>query len=340
MKNCALRNNNFFKEWSNNLNEIKNQEDFETLAIKAFKFQYQNNSVYRQWCDYTCKEIESIKKVSQIPFLPISFFKTKDISSGKEMSAEDYFLSSGTTSMQRSKHIIYDKEFYIQNTFNCFEQFFGKVENFCYLCLLPNYLEQTHSSLICMMDAFVKKSKYKESGFFKDNLKEVASIIKKNEEQGIKTILFGVTYALLDLLEIQSFQLKNTIIFETGGMKGRRKEISKTELHEILSKGFGIDSISSEYGMCELLSQAYSLGNGLYKTPKQMRICIREVNDRKSNNLVNHSGVINIIDLANIATCCFIETEDVGRMNEKGEFEILGRLDHSALRGCNLMYAE
>ena len=329
----------FFEDWKAKINNIETNKDFEALALECFRFQYQNNPIYKQWCDYICDDIKGINSIDLIPFLPISFFKSKKVSSLPNIQHQDYFLSSGTASMQRSTHFIYDKNFYIANTFSCFQQFFDNVEDFCYICLLPNYLEQKHSSLICMMDAFIRQSKFTESKFYKTDFQDVIAILEKNESENRKTILFGVTYALLDLIETKKLQLKNTIVFETGGMKGRRKEISKPELHNLLKQGFGVEDIASEYGMCELFSQAYSKGDGIFRTPKQMQVLIREVNDRKSENLINHTGIINIIDLANIGSCAFIETEDVGRMHQDGSFEIAGRLDNSAMRGCNLMYS-
>lgn len=317
--------------------EIHSEKDFNNLAIEVFSFQYNNNKVYNRWCNLLNVEEKQVKTVEDIPFLPISFFKTNKITSfeGKE---ETFFLSSGTTSIKRSKHLIYDKSLYLKNCEDCFSQFYDKVEDYCFICLLPNYLEQGNSSLICMMNDFVQKSKDKGSDFFKTNLNDVVSLLGDNERKTKKTILFGVTYALLDLIEKQHFQLQHTIVFETGGMKGKREEMLKSELHKKLSEGFGVKSIASEYGMCELFSQAYSLGEGIFACPKQMKVMIKEINDYKSHNIINHSGVINIIDLANIYTCSFIETEDIGRQKEDGTFEIMGRKDHSAIRGCNLMY--
>ena len=316
--------------------DIKSEKDFEKLALDTFYYQYNNNNVYNTWCKLT--NTTEISSINDISFLPISFFKTHKITSKQNIQEEDFFLSSGTTSMQRSRHNVYSKNLYIKNTFDCFSQFYGDVSQYCYLCLLPNYLEQQHSSLICMMNAFIGKSRYKQSGFFKDDLQKVTDILESNEESGIKTVLFGVTYALLDLIEQKKFHLQHTTVFETGGMKGRRKEMAKSELHNVLKQGFGVENIHSEYGMCELFSQAYSLGGGRFATPKQMKVFIKETNDYKSKNLYNRSGIINIIDLANRDTCSFIQTEDIGRQSEDGCFEIIGRLDHSALRGCNLMY--
>jgi hypothetical protein len=317
--------------------EINSKEDFSMLAKQVFLFQYDNNEVYNLWCKELGVEKEDVKTIDDIPFLPISFFKTKKISSIQKQE-DTFFLSSGTTSMQRSKHLVYDKSLYLKNCEDCFSQFYDKVEDYCFICLLPNYMDNPNSSLICMMNDFVEKSKDKGSRFFKNNLNDVISLLEDNERKGKNTILFGVTYALLDLIEKKHFQLKHTIVFETGGMKGKREEMLKSELHKKLKEGFGVKSIASEYGMCELFSQAYSLGGGVFSCPKQMKVMIREINDYKSQNLINHSGIIDIIDLANIYTCSFIETEDIGRQKEDGTFEIMGRKDHSALRGCNLMY--
>lgn len=316
---------------------INNEKDFEALALKIFNYQYTNNETYKQWCKLL--SITWPKNINEIPFLPIELFKSRKIFSNHSMY-EDYFLSSGTTSSERSVHLIFDKEFYIRNTQNCFNQFFKEgVCSYCYIFLLPNYLEQQHSSLICMCDAFIKKSNYKNSGFYKDNLSDVISILKDNERQNIPTILFGVSYALLDLAQIEHLNLKrNTKIFETGGMKGKRKEMPKEELHKILKQAFNVENIYSEYGMCELLSQAYSLNDGIFFTPKQMKVLIKEVNDYKSQPIYNKSGRINIIDLANVDTCSFIQTQDLGIQSENSGFRILGRVDNSSLRGCNLMY--
>ena len=315
---------------------IKSEKDFGTLALKTFAYQYEHNGVYRKWCELT--NTKEVKHIEDIPYLPISFFKSHNVSCLPDEMPEDYFLSSGTSSMQRSRHNVFSKQQYLDNTRSCFSQFYGDAKDYCYICLLPNYLEQEHSSLICMMNHFTNISRYKQSGFFKNNLTDVINILEDNEARGIKTILFGVTYALLDLIELKKFRLHSTIVFETGGMKGRRREMSKKELHGILKEGFGVDNIASEYGMCELFSQAYAVKDGRFRCPAQMKVCIKQVSDPKSPNLINRNGIINIIDLANTQTCSFIQTEDIGIQSEDGSFEILGRLDHSALRGCNLMY--
>ncbi len=327
----------FFDTWTKKIQNIETKEDFFVLCREALLFQYENNNVYKKWCDFTYHNIEKIDNIEDIPFLPISFFKNFEITCFKNYDSEDYFLSSGTSSSTRSKHIVYNKDFYINNTFSCFSQFFANVEDYCFICLLPNYLEQEHSSLICMMDAFVQKSKHKQSGFYAHNLDDVYHILLFNEQNEVKTILLGVTYALLDLVEKYNLNLKHTIVFETGGMKGRRKEMPKSEIHKILKQGFNINNIASEYGMCELFSQAYSLKDGVFYTPKQMHVVVKETNDFK-NTLYNKKGIINVIDLCNIDTCCFIQTQDMGKKLSNNSFEIIGRLDYSDIRGCNLMY--
>ena len=321
---------------------IKTEKDFAQAALGAFKLQFARNKVYNQWCKLTGIKsendvsLEDIYK-NNVPFLPINFFKTHDIKS-TDRPCEDYFLSSGTGNMSRSRHNVFDKNLYLKNAEHCFNHFFKNTEDYCYIFLLPNYMEQQHSSLICMADYFAKKSKYKSSSFFKNPDSDAVKLLESNERSGIPTVLFGVTYALLDMAEKQTFNLKHTIVFETGGMKGRRQEMPKTEVHNILKKRFGIENIASEYGMCELFSQAYSVKDGKFFCPPQMNVAVNEINDPKSKDITDKNGIINIIDLANIDTCCFIQTEDVGQKHSDGSFSITGRLDRSALRGCNLMY--
>ncbi len=326
------------KELINRIFNIGNEIEFEELSLKVFHFQHENNKVYNTWCKLMKVEPSQVKSINQIPFLPISFFKTHDVVSFNKEDRVHFFKSSGTTGLQTSKHYIYELGIYERSFVKCFEEFFSKVEDYCFIALLPNYLEQENSSLVYMIDNFIKKSKYRESGFYKDSLQGVIQKLKVLEEKNTKTILFGVTYALLDLIEIEKLSLKNTIVFETGGMKGRRKEIIREELHRILSNGFAIKGIASEYGMCELFSQAYSKGEGIFNCPKHMSVIIRDTYDPLSYIGNNKTGGINVIDLANIYSCSFIETEDLGKTYPNNSFELLGRIDNTTTRGCNLMY--
>lgn len=326
------------KELFNNIFNIRNEFEFEELALEIFHFQYENNKVYNNWCNLMKTSPKKVKSISQIPFLPISFFKTHNVISFNKEDSIHFFKSSGTTNSQTSKHYIYDLSLYERSFIKCFEQFFSNVEDYCFIALLPNYLEQSNSSLVYMIDNFIKKSKYKESGFYKDSLQDVIERIKLLEKENVKTILFGVTYALLDLIAIEKLNLNSTIIFETGGMKGRRKEIIRPELHKILCEGFSVKSIASEYGMCELFSQAYSKADGIFFCPNHMKVIVRDTYDPLSYIGNNKTGGINVIDLANIYSCSFIETEDLGRCYSNNSFELLGRMDNTTTRGCNLMY--
>lgn len=325
------------EELINRIFNIKNSNEFDALALEIFKFQYENNKVYGNWCKLMNKNPENVKNIELIPFLPISFFKTHKIVSFTQEPVH-FFKSSGTTNNETSKHYVYDLKLYERSFIHCFEEFFSDIEEYCFIALLPNYIEQGNSSLIYMIDNFIKRSKHKESKFYNNSLQEVIRTLKECERKNIKTILFGVTYALLDLIEIEKLNLNNTIVFETGGMKGRRKEIIREELHKILSNGFGVNEIASEYGMCELFSQAYSKGNGRFFCPKQMKVLIRDTYDPLTFIEENKTGGINIIDLANIYSCSFIETQDLGKIYQDNSFELLGRIDNTTIRGCNLMY--
>lgn len=318
---------------------IESENDFRELSLEIFAHQYHSNQTYKQWCELLNRKPENTTQSNQIPFLPISFFRTHKVVSFSE-EPKGFFKSSGTTSNLQSKHWIRDYDIYERSFTKAFERFFGKADDYCFLAMLPNYQEQANSSLIYMIDRLIKSSRVKDSGFYPYELDKVARLLIENEEQKIKTILFGVSYALLDLAEKHTFNLKHTTVFETGGMKGRRKEISKRELHSILCNAFGTDSIASEYGMCELFSQAYSKSDGLFLCPDWMKVIIKETNDPFSECKQGKSGIINIIDLANIDSCSFIATEDLGRINPDGSFEVLGRADNSVIKGCNLMYEE
>jgi phenylacetate-coenzyme A ligase PaaK-like adenylate-forming protein len=315
---------------------IQSEAEFKAVALEVFKFQFEHNSVYRSFCDLLYKHPSDIHTIEQIPFLPIEFFKTRTIVS-TEKSAQVTFTSSGTTSSIVSKHHVCDLEIYKQSFRNGFQSFYGNIEDYTVLALLPSYLERGGSSLVYMANDMIAQSKQAESGFYLHDLEALKNTLLKLEAKGKKTLLIGVSYALLDLIEAHSFELKHTIVMETGGMKGQRKELVKSELHALLKKGFGVDTIHSEYGMTELLSQAYSKGKGLFETPPWMKILTRDPEDALSIQPIGKSGGVNIIDLANINSCAFIATQDLGKIKPDGRFEVLGRFDQSDIRGCNLM---
>ncbi|ARV10027.1 acyl transferase [Winogradskyella sp. PC-19] len=315
---------------------ISSDEEFKELALKVFKFQFENNLVYRSFCDLLYKHPADITAIEDIPFLPIQFFKTHEVLSSKK-SIQQTFTSSGTTGSITSQHHVTDLKIYEESFRQGFQYFYGKIEDYVILALLPSYLERDGSSLIYMADDIIKSSKHPESGFYLNNIDELADTLKSLESKGKKTILIGVSFALLDLVEKYDFNLQHTIIMETGGMKGRRKEMIRTELHNTLKRGFSVDQIHSEYGMTELLSQAYSKGHGIFKCPPWMKILTRDTEDALTVNTYQKSGGINIVDLANINSCSFIATQDLGKVLEDDTFEIIGRFDNSDIRGCNLM---
>ena len=308
---------------------------FKDLALKIYDFQYKNNKVYREFCDLNNKNLDNVQEILEIPFLPISFFKTHKILSTKKI--EKTFFSSGTTNKISSKHFVSDLNLYEKSFLTNFQENFGDPRDYTIIGLLPNYLENKSSSLIYMVNKLIQKSNCNESGFYLEKYESLIYKLLELENLGKKIILIGVSYALLDLIEVQKIKLKNTIIIETGGMKGKRKEMIKSELHEILKSGFGITNIQSEYGMTELLSQAYSKKNGIFKCPKWMKIFIRDINDANNLSSNKKTGGINIIDLANIYSCSFIATDDLGKIVAKSKFEVLGRIDNSDIRGCNLL---
>jgi len=315
---------------------IKSAGEFNALALEVFKFQFENNKVYRSFCDLLYKHPSDVKTIEEIPFLPIEFFKTRKILSNTE-NPVICFSSSGTTGSVTSKHHVVDLGIYEESYLSGFKQFYGAIEGYVVLALLPSYLEREGSSLIYMVDDLIKKSKHPESGFYLDDLDEINEKLIALDKSGQKVLLIGVSFALLDLIEQYQFKLKNSIVMETGGMKGRRKEIIRSELHQLLKEGFGVSEIHSEYGMTELLSQAYSKGNGAFECPSWMKVLTRDTEDPLSIQEVNKTGGINVIDLANINSCSFIATQDLGKIYNDGSFEILGRFDNSDIRGCNLM---
>ena len=315
---------------------ISNQKQFDKMALKVFRFQYENNLVYREFCDFLKTDVQKVKTIQQIPFLPIQFFKSHEVVSNSN-PIQTTFTSSGTTGMVTSKHLVTDVSIYEESYRKGFSQFYGNIEDYVVLALLPSYLEREGSSLIHMVDDLIQLSNHPESGFYLHNYDELIEKIIQLDQSGQNVILIGVTYALLDLIEKHSFQLENTIIMETGGMKGKRKEMIREELHQQLCNGFGVKSIHSEYGMTELLSQAYSLGEGIFQCPSWMQILVRDTEDALSYVREGKTGGINVIDLANINSCSFIATQDLGKIYSDGSFEVLGRFDHSDIRGCNLM---
>ena len=313
-----------------------NQKQFDKMALKVFRFQYENNLVYREFCDFLKTDVQKVKTIQQIPFLPIQFFKSHEVVSNSN-PIQTTFTSSGTTGMVTSKHLVTDVSIYEESYRKGFSQFYGNIEDYAILALLPSYLEREGSSLIHMVDDLIQLSNHPESGFYLHNYDELIAKLIQLDQTGQNVILIGVTYALLDLVEKHSFQLENTIIMETGGMKGKRKEMIREELHQQLCNGFGVNTIHSEYGMTELLSQAYSLGEGIFECPSWMQILVRDTEDALSYVREGKTGGINVIDLANINSCSFIATQDLGKKYANGSFEVLGRFDHSDIRGCNLM---
>lgn len=328
---------------------IQNGNDFTALALKVFDYQYKNCAIYRKYVDMIRCDSNKITAIEQIPFLPIEFFKTQRI------IADGYtpqltFTSSGTTGNQTSTHFVADKTLYEESFLRCFEQFIGKPEEFVILGLLPSYLERQNSSLVYMVNELIIRTKNTDSGFYLYDFEKFAEKLQNLSDSGQKTIVFGVGFALLDVVEKYRFNLNNVLVFETGGMKGRRKEITREELHLALTEGFNVDVIYSEYGMTELLSQAYStpplpppkegnmIKNVTFQTPAWMKILIRDPQDPLSIvNQPNTRGGVNVVDLANLYSCSFIATQDLGKIHPDGSFEILGRLQNADIRGCNML---
>ena len=313
---------------------------FAETALEIFRFQYQNNAEYRQFCNALNINLGNIDTINKIPFLPISFFKTHTITT-TEFIPEVVFESSGTTQTINSKHFVKDITVYEKSFSNAFQLFYGDASEWCIIALLPSYLERKNSSLVMMADKLIAQSKHPKSGFYLDELPQLQQVLSELEQQGQKTLLIGVTFALLDFAEQCPMPLHHTIVMETGGMKGRRKEMTRQQIHETLTNAFQIENIHSEYGMTELLSQAYSKGKGIFKCPPWMKILVREEDDPFAIYTVGEkkavAGAINVIDLANIYSCSFIATEDAGRLYAGGSFEVLGRLDNTDIRGCSLL---
>lgn len=315
---------------------IDNSSQFEEQALAIFRYQANHCLIYHEYIKQLDINAHQIKSYTEIPFLPISFFKTQDIVSS-DKNPDIIFTSSGTTGHVTSKHLVQDLSIYERSYNMAFERFYGAPDDYCILALLPSYLERKGSSLIYMIDDLLKKSRHPQSGYFLHNHAELYSTLEELNKNHQKTILIGVTYALLDFVERYTIQFPNLIVMETGGMKGKRREMVRQELHHILCNGFGVESIHSEYGMTELLSQAYSYGNGIFNCPPWMKILLRDTSDPLSLIKNNQTGGINIIDLANINSCSFIATQDLGKIHSNNSFEVIGRFDNADIRGCNLL---
>ena len=317
------------------------QQDFERVALELFHLQAKENSLYRSFTHALHIDPDMVNSVASVPFMPISFFKNHNVVTGS-FDPEVIFESSGTTRTGNSRHLVKYTELYRRSFVKAFELFYGSPADWCIVGLLPSYLERNNSSLVMMVDELVKLSNHKNSGFYLYEHQKLANVIKENEAAAQRTLLIGVTFALLDMAEEFGFSLKHTTVMETGGMKGRRKELTRDEVHSILKSAWQLDAIHSEYGMTELLSQAYSSGDGIFKCPPWMKIILRDEDDPLTIKPLTSSsvqtGLINVIDLANIHSCAFIATDDIGKLYPDGSFEVIGRMDSSDVRGCSLMY--
>ncbi|MES2627622.1 MAG: acyl transferase [Bacteroidota bacterium] len=312
-------------------------DQFGEIALQVFQYQYENNEIYRAFCQLIGVFPEQVDEYRKIPFLPISFFKSQAVTCFEPIWAERIYTSSATTGSVQSRHYVRKYINYRQSFEGAFEQFYGTPSDWCILALLPNYLEREGSSLVEMARDLIDDSRHPDSGFYLNNLDELVNTIHRLVASGTRILLLGVTYALLDLAELGPFDWNSVVIMETGGMKGRRKELIREELHTLLNTAFNTSSIHSEYGMTELLSQGYSPGNGIFYCPPWMKIVMRDTHDPLSLLSGTKTGGINVIDLANIDSCSFIATQDLGKVYGDGSFEVLGRFDNSDIRGCNLM---
>jgi len=321
---------------TNDLFQISGDLDFSSRALEVYRYQYRNNPTYREFCDHLGRGESAVHDLSGIPFLPIEFFRSRQVVCGHPPQPV-VFQSSGTTGTRQSHHYVADIGLYKQSFLRAFELFYGPVADYCILALLPSYLEREGSSLIYMVRALIKRSGHPESGFYLHDLAALRDRLLELRAMNKKTLLLGVSFALLDFAERYPVPIPGTIVMETGGMKGRKKEMVRDELHRRLKKGFGVPTIHSEYGMTELLSQAYSEGEGRFRCPPWMKVLIRDPEDPLSILAAGKAGGVNLIDLANLHSCSFIATQDLGKVYNDGSFEILGRFDHSDIRGCNLM---
>jgi len=321
---------------SKNIFSINDEKAFQAQALATFKFQAVNCQVYKEYIYHLKIDVNQVLDIEQIPFLPIGFFKTHSVLSSQK-PIEITFSSSGTTGMVQSSHHVTDVSLYEQSYLQAFEQFYGKVSDYCFLALLPSYQQRSGSSLIYMVNDLIEKSTHPQSGYFLYNHDDLLHTLTDLKNKNQPTVLIGVTYALLDFIENFDLHFPELIVMETGGMKGKRKEMVREELHEQLTRGFGVPAIHSEYGMTELLSQAYSLGEGVFQCPGWMKILVRDTNDPLTLIAQGKTGGINVIDLANVNSCAFIATQDLGKINSDGNFEVLGRFDNADIRGCNLL---
>ncbi|MBK6904113.1 MAG: acyl transferase [Saprospirales bacterium] len=309
---------------------------FDALALEVFRYQARHNPLYARYIDLLDTKPEEVEAIDQIPYLPISLFKTHDIQTG-DWSPALVFSSSGTTASSTSRHLLRDPAWYLSNAERCFSAFYGPVESRCFLALLPSYLEREGSSLVYMAQHFISRSPFRQSGFFLYEWNKLRGVLDECKEKNIPTVLLGVSFALLELAEQAPFHFPELLVMETGGMKGRRRELTREELHDMLKEAFGVPAIHSEYGMTELLSQAYSRGDGRFYPSPLMKVSAREITDPLTTVPHGRPGALNIIDLANLDTCSFLATDDLGKAYADGSFEVLGRLDNSDIRGCNLL---
>lgn len=315
---------------------IQSDSAFDQIALEIFRYQAHENAIYKAFVEALGINRHQVENTKQIPFLPIEFFKSQNIQCGSA-KPEIVFTSSGTTGSVQSRHPVKDLSLYIESFRKGFTHFYGDVQNYTILALLPSYLEREGSSLIYMIDDLIKESNDPKSGYFLYNHQELHATLLKLKEENKKVILIGVTYALLDFLDNHYIEYPDLIVMETGGMKGKRKEMIREELHDVLCAGFGVSYIHSEYGMTELLSQGYSKGSGRFECPPWMKVIIRDTNDPFSTLDTGKTGGINVVDLANIHSCSFLSTQDLGKTHPDGSFEVLGRFDNSDIRGCNLL---
>jgi hypothetical protein len=324
------------EELQSSVFKISNEEDFNQKTLEIFHYQYKMNEVYRELVNLLKRKPAGIEHFRQIPFLPVSFFKSHKIVSGEDRRVEKVFTSSSTTDNIPSAHHILDLALYKESFTRSFELFYGKPEQYRFLALLPGYLERQGSSLVHMLNHFIRATVHNGSGFYLHDMDKLYNEIESHSFEGT-TILFGASYALLDFASTYSPRLVNGLVMETGGMKGRKKELIREELHDKLCEAFKVEMIHSEYGMTELLTQAYSGGHGIFRSPPWMKVLVRDINDPLDYLPAGQTGGINIIDLANLNSCSFLSTQDLGKLHDDGSFEILGRFDDSDMRGCNLL---